>query len=206
MGDMSEYYGRDSGDYLGRQFFVKPPVDFTKTWTSESGGRVEISKMTDAHLHYALAKAYRGEYQDTHNRKVGIDALKAEAVRRLAPAAAGTSIGEVELRDLRQKLCEARRDATQERDRRTEQGLTNKRLFEENTRLKNAPAADISEGVDRAYKNGVEYGRYKLAEELRLLWAEQGDIEDKVDALLDSPNSSSASKSILPKAVDFVIR
>src|SRR5688572_31835214 len=35
------------------------------------------------HLFYALAKARRGEYPDTHARATGIEALELEAFRRL---------------------------------------------------------------------------------------------------------------------------
>lgn len=39
--------------------------------------------MTDQHLFYALAKARRGEYPDSHARATGIEALELEAFRRL---------------------------------------------------------------------------------------------------------------------------
>jgi len=54
-----------------------------KTWTSGDGSRIEVGCMTDQHLFYALAKARRGEYPDTHARATGIEALELEAFRRL---------------------------------------------------------------------------------------------------------------------------
>lgn len=53
------------------------------TWTTADGSKVRVQAMSDSHLHYALAKAYRGEYPDSASRLAGIDALKAEAARRL---------------------------------------------------------------------------------------------------------------------------
>lgn len=53
------------------------------TWTTGDGTKVRVQAMSDSHLHFALAKAYRGEYIDSASRLAGIDALKAEAARRL---------------------------------------------------------------------------------------------------------------------------
>ncbi len=55
-------------------------------WTQGDGSRIRVGMMTDQHLHYALAKAYRGEYPDYVSRRTGIAALKAEAARRLLRA------------------------------------------------------------------------------------------------------------------------
>jgi hypothetical protein len=52
-------------------------------WTDSDGSRVRVADMTSAHLHYALAKAERGEYPDSICRQLGIRALKIEAFRRL---------------------------------------------------------------------------------------------------------------------------
>jgi len=40
--------------------------------------------MSDSHLHFALAKAYRAEYPDARSRQTGVEALHSEALRRLA--------------------------------------------------------------------------------------------------------------------------
>jgi hypothetical protein len=53
------------------------------TWTQADGAKVRVQGMSDSHLHYALAKAYRNEYGTSIDRLTGIDALKAEAARRL---------------------------------------------------------------------------------------------------------------------------
>ena len=53
------------------------------TWTTGDGSRIRVQAMSDSHLHYALAKAHRGEYPDSVSRNTGIAALKAEAARRL---------------------------------------------------------------------------------------------------------------------------
>jgi hypothetical protein len=52
-------------------------------WTCGDGSRVEVGAMRDSHLFYALAKAGRGEYPDSHARQVGVRALELEALRRL---------------------------------------------------------------------------------------------------------------------------
>jgi hypothetical protein len=53
------------------------------TWTQADGAKVRVQAMSDAHLHFALAKAYRGEFAVSADRMTGIEALKAEATRRL---------------------------------------------------------------------------------------------------------------------------
>lgn len=63
------------------RMFVGKHAD--STWTTADGSKVRVQAMSDSHLHYALAKAYRGEYPDSASRLAGIDALKAEAARRL---------------------------------------------------------------------------------------------------------------------------
>jgi hypothetical protein len=63
------------------RMFVARHAD--STWTTADGSKVRVQAMSDSHLHYALAKAYRGEYPDSASRLAGIDALKAEAARRL---------------------------------------------------------------------------------------------------------------------------
>jgi hypothetical protein len=52
-------------------------------WSTGDGTRIRVRDMTNSHLHYALAKAYRNEYPDYVSRSAGIAALKAEAARRL---------------------------------------------------------------------------------------------------------------------------
>jgi hypothetical protein len=52
-------------------------------WTSGDGSRVQVSEMSEAHLHYALAKGARGDYPDSASRRTGVRALKIEAFRRL---------------------------------------------------------------------------------------------------------------------------
>jgi hypothetical protein len=52
-------------------------------WTGSDGSRTAVSSMTDAHPHYALAKAGRGEYPDSASRAAGVRALELEAFRRL---------------------------------------------------------------------------------------------------------------------------
>ena len=52
-------------------------------WTTGDGSRVKVQAMADAHLFFAIAKAYRAESPDSRSRATGIDALKAEAMRRL---------------------------------------------------------------------------------------------------------------------------
>ncbi len=90
------YAGKDALDALDREYNeqnTKSPdalvlADRTepnqvKTWTTGDGSRVQVGAMTDQHLFYALAKARRGEYPDTHARATGIEALELEAFRRL---------------------------------------------------------------------------------------------------------------------------
>jgi hypothetical protein len=62
------------------------------TWTTGDGGRVSIRYMSNSHLFYAIAKAHRGEYPDQHARRTGVDALKREALRRLAKTVAGVKL------------------------------------------------------------------------------------------------------------------
>lgn len=54
-----------------------------KTWTTSDGSRIQVGAMTDQHLFYALAKARRGEYPDSHARQTGIETLEVESFRRL---------------------------------------------------------------------------------------------------------------------------
>ena len=60
-----------------------PAPNQVALWTPGDGSRVQVSAMTDQHLHYALAKATRGEYPDSASRRTGVRALKIEAFRRL---------------------------------------------------------------------------------------------------------------------------
>jgi hypothetical protein len=53
------------------------------TWTQADGAKIRVQAMSDSHLHFALAKAYRGEFAVSADRMTGIEALKAEATRRL---------------------------------------------------------------------------------------------------------------------------
>jgi hypothetical protein len=52
-------------------------------WTCGDGKRVKVRDMTDSHLFFAIAKGRRGEYPDSVTRKAGVEALEAEALRRL---------------------------------------------------------------------------------------------------------------------------
>lgn len=53
------------------------------TWTTQDGRKIRVQDMSDSHLHFAIAKAYRGEFGTPADRKTGIAALKIEAARRL---------------------------------------------------------------------------------------------------------------------------
>lgn len=52
-------------------------------WTNGDGSKTQVGAMSPQHLHYALAKALRGEYPDSASRRTGVRALKIEAFRRL---------------------------------------------------------------------------------------------------------------------------
>lgn len=54
-----------------------------RKWTGGDGTRIAVSRMSESHLFYALAKARRGEYPDSYSRQTGIEALEVEAFRRL---------------------------------------------------------------------------------------------------------------------------
>lgn len=56
------------------------------TWTSQDGRETLVRGMSPSHLHYALAKGYRGEYIDGSIAKRNFPALEAEALRRLVKA------------------------------------------------------------------------------------------------------------------------
>lgn len=71
----------DAGRLASLRMFIASKAD--ATWTTGDGSKVRVQAMSDSHLHFALAKAYRGEYVDSASRLAGIDALKAEAARRL---------------------------------------------------------------------------------------------------------------------------
>jgi hypothetical protein len=55
-------------------------------WTCGDGRAVLVKDMTDSHLHFAIAKAFRNEYLDSRSRNTGVEALKREALRRLLRA------------------------------------------------------------------------------------------------------------------------
>lgn len=73
-------------DALGRKVHMRMGDHKLTEWTCGDGKRVRVSEMNDSHLFYAIAKAFRQEYPDARTREVGIDALKAEALRRLVGA------------------------------------------------------------------------------------------------------------------------
>ena len=78
----------DDYDYFLSRLVYGPPTKPASPppgpqWTRADGSKVAVRDMTDAHLHFALAKAYRGEYATVTDRKTGIEALKREAARRL---------------------------------------------------------------------------------------------------------------------------
>lgn len=52
-------------------------------WTDHSGARIPVKTISDAHLFYAIAKAFRGEYPDSKTWADGVAALKREALSRL---------------------------------------------------------------------------------------------------------------------------
>jgi hypothetical protein len=54
-----------------------------ESWTCGDGRAVLVKDMTDSHLHFAIAKAFRNEYPDSRSRDTGVEALKREALRRL---------------------------------------------------------------------------------------------------------------------------
>lgn len=97
-GEVSLYQAKDHLDALDREYNtdnvpqrspdrlvlanLTEPNQVT-LWTSGDGSRAPVASMTDAHLHYALAKAGRGEYPDSASRAAGVRALKLEAFRRL---------------------------------------------------------------------------------------------------------------------------
>lgn len=66
--------------------------DTWPTWTTHTGARVDVRRMGFDHLFYAIAKASRGEYPDSHARRTGVEALKREALRRLAYSVAGVQL------------------------------------------------------------------------------------------------------------------
>jgi hypothetical protein len=103
-------------------------------WTNGDGSRVEVTKMTDAHLHYAIAKGYRGEYQDAKCRALGLPALKREAARRLqvyaGPPPARTP-------EQMKEVAQLKNDLAWERERREEQGRTNSKMSRELDDTKN---------------------------------------------------------------------
>lgn len=67
--------------FVSRRMFIASRAD--ATWTQADGTKIRVQAMSDSHLHFALAKAYRNEYGTSADRLTGIDALKAEAARRL---------------------------------------------------------------------------------------------------------------------------
>lgn len=53
-------------------------------WTDGCGGDRFIDEMEDAHIFYAIARAYRDGYNDIPQRDAQVESLKIEALRRLA--------------------------------------------------------------------------------------------------------------------------
>jgi hypothetical protein len=67
--------GREALKMIDRHQFAE--------WTCGDGRRVKVREMENAHLFYAIAKGMRNEYPCSLSRKTGIEALRAEAVRRI---------------------------------------------------------------------------------------------------------------------------
>lgn len=66
------------------QRLIKETTQPEPMWTCGDGKRIPVKSMTDSHLFFAIAKAFRDEYPDSKSRADGVAALKAEAARRLA--------------------------------------------------------------------------------------------------------------------------
>ena len=66
--------------FASLRMFIASRAD--ATWTQADGTKIRVQAMSDSHLHFALAKAYR-KRENRPAGTTGIEALKAEAARRL---------------------------------------------------------------------------------------------------------------------------
>lgn len=156
--------------YKGVYAQPAPKAPEPDMWTTGDGSRIEVTKMTDAHLHYAIAKIYRGEYPDAKCRTLGFNALKREAARRLQGFAApriGLNVDKLQIEN-----AQLKREAEYERDRRLQMGQTNARLNVELDGLKSQVARVWKDPNQEAKVAGLQAECERHCEEKAALRAE----------------------------------
>jgi hypothetical protein len=186
MGDMSEYYS-GYGLYDQTVPTTKAKASEAKPmWTTHTGARMPVEKMDEAHLHYALAKAYRGEYPDQTSaaRGEGIQNLKNEAARRLwqkSPALYNSLLGEAqkEIERLQQRLGAQGRTNASLADRLQKQENAARELVVDLQSKLDAAVASIIEEKAESYKNGTARGRIQAESKASDLVV---DLQRKFDA------------------------
>lgn len=72
---------------VGQRVVERASRHLDATWRSQDGRETPVQSMSQAHLLYALAKGYRGEYAPRSWAADKFEALESELLRRLAGVA-----------------------------------------------------------------------------------------------------------------------